>query len=53
MIRLTCKRCERAWDYKGKKKPNKKYFQYTTCPRCHSLVKIKMEEKIDDKIKTT
>jgi hypothetical protein len=39
--KLICKHCEWQWDYKGKKKLNVKYSQYTSCPRCRSLVKIK------------
>lgn len=49
--RLICKRCEWTWNYKGKKEPNKNYPQYTTCPRCHSLVKIKYEETIEEEIR--
>ena len=41
--KLICKHCEWIWDYKGKKKANNKYSQYTPCPRCHTLVKIKIE----------
>jgi hypothetical protein len=41
--KLICKHCEWQWDYRGKKISNDKYSQYTSCPRCHSLVKIKTE----------
>lgn len=39
-MKLHCKRCKKEWNYKGKKKVNKKYPQYTGCPRCKTLVKI-------------
>jgi hypothetical protein len=43
MIELICKRCKWKWDYKGKRKPNKKYPQYVVCPRCRTTVKLEVK----------
>lgn len=37
---LLCKRCLYEWDYKGRKKVAK-YRVYVSCPRCHTLVRLK------------
>ena len=44
---LVCNKCKLEWDYQGKKVPVKEYVQFTTCPRCHTLVKL-VEKKLDE-----
>lgn len=34
-IKLYCKRCDRAWVYKGKA------IYYTCCPICHNNINIR------------
>ncbi|HUS48551.1 MAG TPA: hypothetical protein VMZ91_00155 [Candidatus Paceibacterota bacterium] len=41
---LTCGRCLKVWDYKGKLIP-KEYPQYTSCPRCKTSIKIQIQMK--------
>jgi hypothetical protein len=46
-MKLTCKRCDKEWDYTGAKVPTISFPQYTSCPRCHTSVMIKLE-KVDE-----
>ena len=43
-MKLKCKRCKKEWEYKGKKKLNKKFPQYINCPRCRYNVKMEVEK---------
>ena len=45
MIELTCPRCKKIWNYKGKKIAVKEYPQYTSCGRCYAPVKIPYSPK--------
>lgn len=45
---LKCRKCKKIWDYKGKKKVNKKYAQWVCCPTCRNNVKLE-EYKKDEK----
>jgi hypothetical protein len=40
-IILMCSRCEYEWGYKGDKTGLYDWTEYTSCPRCHSNVKVK------------
>ena len=45
MIQLTCKKCKRTWNYKGKSN------YYATCPQCHNNVKTKsMKDENDERM---
>ncbi len=39
-MKLTCKKCEREWEYKGQSK------YYATCPQCLNKVKV-VEKEVD------
>lgn len=43
-MKLKCKRCDLDFDYTGKKKPNKNYPVWTSCPRCRTSVEVKESE---------
>jgi len=45
MIKLKCLRCNKEWEYNGETIPNRKYSQYTSCPRCKTSVKIECKEE--------
>lgn len=39
-IKLVCQKCKHEWNYKGSK-GTKPFTEYTPCPRCRILVKVK------------
>jgi len=39
-MKMQCPRCKNKWNYKGKKKKNKKYPIYISCSTCHYSIKV-------------
>lgn len=40
-MKENCPRCKHEWNYKGKKRTTDKYFQYISCPKCRTSVKLR------------
>jgi hypothetical protein len=47
-MELKCKRCQHAWNYRGRKQLTGDYPLYVTCPRCRTVVKLESKPPRDE-----